>query len=176
IDTLRSCHQKEFQRLLAEQAVNNSTSKVAELHSKCDAQQVLIRHLKEQISRNEVEAEQISVLKIREASLLTQVEKLKDELAEAKRHYTPGMKHFMSIQEKIEHMERRHLKREEELQDIIKNTQNLASSELDKESEKWRKIVEVKNNEIEKFRTELDSILNVIRMLQQQGVVLPTKT
>ncbi|KAK6170319.1 hypothetical protein SNE40_018734 [Patella caerulea] len=176
IDTIRSSHQKEFQRILSEQAISHSTSKVAELHSKCDAQEVLIQHLKEQLSKNEVDAERISILKIENTALQTQIEKLQDQLADAKRNYTPGMKHFVSIQEKITQMERRHEKREEELQDIIKNTQIIASTELDKEAEKWKKIVEMKNLEIEKFRTELDSILNVIRMLQKQGVVLPLKS
>lgn len=83
------------------------------------------------------------------------------------------MKHFETIHEKIIHMETRHETREQELQQIITNTRQVANVELSQEENKWRQVVEAKNSEIQKFRTELDSILEVLRLLQRQGVVIP---
>ncbi|XP_060069666.1 centrosomal protein of 162 kDa-like [Ylistrum balloti] len=173
INVLRSSHQKEFRKMLADQALNHSTSRMAELQSKVDAHEVLVRHLKEKLVKAELDSEQVSILKIREAGLKTQVEKLQECLKEAKLCQTPEMKHFDSIHEKIVHMEQRHEQREKELQEVIRNAKQVASVELEQEVQKWRKIVEAKNKEILKFRTELDAILEVLRVLQRQGVVIP---
>ena len=42
IDVLRSSHQNEFQKMLADNAIQHSASKMAELQSKTDAQQVIV--------------------------------------------------------------------------------------------------------------------------------------
>ncbi|XP_021349232.1 centrosomal protein of 162 kDa-like isoform X2 [Mizuhopecten yessoensis] len=173
IDVLRSSHQKEFRKLLADQALNHSTSRMAELQSKVDAQEVLVHHLKERLTKAELDSEQVSILKIREAGLKTHVEKLQECLKEAKLCQTPEMKHFDSIKEKIGNMEQRHEQREKELQEVIRNAKQVASVQLEHAVQKWRKIVESKNKEIQKFRTELDAILEVLRVLQRQGVVIP---
>ncbi|XP_069138215.1 centrosomal protein of 162 kDa-like isoform X2 [Argopecten irradians] len=173
INVLRSSHQKEFRKMLADQALTHSTSRMAELQSKVDAHEVLVRHLKEKLVKAELDSEQVSILKIREAGLKTKVEKLQECLKEAKLCQTPEMKHFDSIHEKIVSMEQRHEQREKELQEVIKNAKQVASVELEHEVQKWRKIVEAKNSEIQKFRTELDAILEVLRVLQRQGVVIP---
>lgn len=83
------------------------------------------------------------------------------------------MRHFEALQEKIIQIENKHAARETELQDIIRNSRQAASIETEKEVEKWRQLVETKNNEIQRFRIELDSILEVLRVLQKQGVVIP---
>ncbi|XP_048239455.1 centrosomal protein of 162 kDa-like isoform X2 [Haliotis rufescens] len=176
IDSLRLSHQQELQRVLSDQAFQHYSSKLAQLHSKCDSQEVMIQHLQQQLAKSEVDAEQISILKIREAAKQNQIEKLQDLLQEAKKSHSPEMRHFETLQEKIIQMENRHEQRESELKQIIANTQRVASLELDQEGEKWRKIVEVKNKEIEKFRAELDSILDVLRLLQKQGVMLPVSS
>ena len=86
------------------------------------------------------------------------------------------MRHFEQIQEKVTQLEKRHQQREQELQQMIRNFQQVASVELQEEVSKWKNIVEMKNREIQKFRAELDSILDVLRVLQSQGVVLPVRS
>lgn len=83
------------------------------------------------------------------------------------------MKHFEALQDKIMQMENRHEQREKELKQLITNAKQAATVELDLEIKKWKNIVEIKNNETQKFRTELDSILDVLRLLQKQGVIIP---
>lgn len=41
------------------------------------------------------------------------------------------------------------------------------------EVERWKRLAQDKTRELEAFRLELDSILDILRHLQRQGVVLP---
>ncbi|XP_071136252.1 centrosomal protein of 162 kDa-like [Mytilus edulis] len=173
IGVLRSSHQRELQKFLADNALQHSASKMAELQSKTDAQQVMIKHLKDQLNKSHLDSEQLSILRIQNASLENQIDRLKEELREAKKFHTPEMKHFESIQQKIIQMEKKRETRELELQQIIKNAKHTASVEMDQEANKWKGIVDSKNSEIQRFRTELDSILDVLKLLQKQGVVIP---
>lgn len=79
----------------------------------------------------------------------------------------------MVIQDQIKKLEERHRLREQELKQIIHQSQALAAADMEREVEKWKKIVEDKNREVEKFRAELDKILQVLKELHRQGVVLP---
>ena len=83
------------------------------------------------------------------------------------------MRHFEALQEKITQIENKHSQREQELQQIIRKTRQNTNIEIEREVDKWKKLVETKNNEIQKFRMELDTILEVLRVLQKQGVVIP---
>ena len=49
----------------------------------------MIKHLKEQLSKSQIDAEQLSILKIQQASLENQIDKLKQELKEARKFHTP---------------------------------------------------------------------------------------
>ncbi|WAR06759.1 CE162-like protein [Mya arenaria] len=173
LEQQRDSHQQEVKRLLAQNALEHSTSRMAELQSKVDTQEVMIKHLREQQARLEVEAEAASMLRIKQTRLEETLKSLHRDLKEAKKSHTPEMRHFESLQEKIVQIETKHAQREKELQDIILNSRQAASIETEREVDKWRDIVETKNNEIQRFRVELDSILEVLRVLQKQGVVIP---
>ncbi|XP_016062811.1 PREDICTED: centrosomal protein of 162 kDa isoform X2 [Miniopterus natalensis] len=140
ITSLKASHQREIEKLLCQNAVENSASKVAELNRKIATQEIT---------------------------------KLLEELREAKENHTPEMKHFMGLEKKIKQMEMRHKQREQELQQIIQQTHQVVETEQNKEIEKWKRLAQLKNRELDKFRTELDSILDVLRELHRQGVVVP---
>lgn len=176
IEALCQSHQKELQQMLAEQALEHSASKTAHLYSKVNAQEVMIQHLRTQLTEAQEELEQMSILKIKEAAHVTQIERLQEELREAKKHHSPGMKHFEQIEDKILSIENKHKNREKELQQVIQNSKDSHTKELEQQTAKWKQVVEVKNKEIQKFRVELDAILDVLRLLQKQGVVLPVRT
>lgn len=55
---------------------------------------------------------------------------------------------------------------------VIQQTRYNAEVEQFRETEKWKKLALLKNQELEKFRIELDSMLDVLRQLQKQGVVI----
>lgn len=83
------------------------------------------------------------------------------------------MRQFESLQEKILQLERRLGQREAELQQTLRQSKSMASAESVEEIGRWRALVETKNAEIQRFRMELDSMLDVIKVLQKQGVVIP---
>lgn len=56
---------------------------------------------------------------------------------------------------------------------IIQQTHQVVETEQNKEIEKWKRLTQLKNRELDKFRTELDSILDVLRELHRQGVAVP---
>ncbi|NXI50819.1 CE162 protein, partial [Chloroceryle aenea] len=173
IASLKASHQREMEKILCHYAKEHSTSKVAELNSRISTQEVLIKHLQEQISEQQRHQEALLVSQLREELLQKEVMKLLEELREAKESQSPEMKHFLSLEKKIKHIETRHAEREQEIQKAAKLTQDLSEARQSHEVEKWRKLAQRKNQELEQFRVELDSILEVLRELQKQGVVIP---
>ncbi|XP_040094796.1 centrosomal protein of 162 kDa isoform X2 [Oryx dammah] len=173
ITSLKASHQREVEKLLCQNAVENSSSKVAELNRKIATQEVLIKHFQNQVSELQSKQESLVVSQVREEILQKEITKLLEELREAKENHTPEMKHFMVLEKKIKQMEMRHEQREQELQQIIQQTHQVVETEQNKEIEKWKRLAQLKNRELDKFRTELDSILDVLRELHRQGVVVP---
>ncbi|XP_018885777.3 centrosomal protein of 162 kDa isoform X1 [Gorilla gorilla gorilla] len=173
IASLKASHQREIEKLLCQNAVENSSSKVAELNRKIATQEVLIRHFQSQVNELQSKQESLVVSEVREEILQKEITKLLEELREAKENHTPEMKHFVGLEKKIKQMEMRHAQREQELQQIIQQTHQVVETEQNKEVEKWKRLAQLKNRELEKFRTELDSILDVLRELHRQGVVVP---
>nr|XP_019585069.1 PREDICTED: centrosomal protein of 162 kDa isoform X1 [Rhinolophus sinicus] len=173
ITSLKESHQREVEKLLCENAVENSSSKVAELNRKIATQEVLIKHFQNQVNELQSKQESLVVSQVREEILQKEITKLLEELREAKENHTPEMKHFMGLEKKIKQMEMRHKQREQELQQIIQQTHQVVETEQNKEIEKWKRLAQLKNHELDKFRTELDSILDVLRELHRQGVVVP---
>ncbi|XP_073445745.1 centrosomal protein of 162 kDa isoform X2 [Dendrobates tinctorius] len=174
VASLRQSHQREMEKLICQQALEHSSSRVAELSSKLSTQEILIKHLQKQVVELQKDRETLAVLRIRDEALQKEMANLLGELKMAKECHSPEMKHFLTLECKIKQMEIRHSEREQELQQIIDQTRHAAEATQVKEIEKWRRLVQQKNMELEKFRTELDAILDVLRMLQKQGVVIPT--
>ncbi|XP_053458576.1 centrosomal protein of 162 kDa isoform X2 [Nycticebus coucang] len=173
VASLKAAHQREIEKLLCQNAVENSSSKIAELNRKIATQEVLVKHFQNQV--NELQRIQASheLSQVREEILQKQITKLLEELKKAKENHTPEMKHFTDLEKKIEQMEKRHEQREQELQQIIQHTQQAVETEQNREVEKWKRLAQLKNREVDQFRVELDSILDVLRELQRQGVVVP---
>ncbi|XP_069707316.1 centrosomal protein of 162 kDa isoform X2 [Phaenicophaeus curvirostris] len=173
IASLKASHQREVEKILCQHAREHSTSKVAELNSRISTQEILIKHLQEQISEQQRHQEALLVSQMREELLQKEVTKLLEELREAKEHHSPEMKHFLCLEKKIKHIETRHAEREQEIRKAAQLTQHVSEARQTHEVEKWRRLAQRKNQELEKFRVELDSILDVLRELQKQGVVIP---
>ncbi|KAM9562722.1 centrosomal protein of 162 kDa isoform 2-T3 [Guaruba guarouba] len=173
IASLKASHQREVEKILCQHAKEHSTSKVAELSSKISTQEILIKHLQEQIGEQQRHQEALLVSQMREELLQKEVTKLLEELREAKENQSPEMKHFLSLEKKIKQIETRHAERQQEIQKATQLSQHVAEVRQTQEVEKWRRLAQRKNQELERFRVELDSILDVLRELQKQGVVIP---
>ncbi|XP_060705637.1 centrosomal protein of 162 kDa [Hemiscyllium ocellatum] len=173
VAALKAAHQQELEQILTQHALEHSSSKVAELTNKISAQEVMMKHLREQINELQKDREAFSFTKLREDALQSQMAKLLEELREAKENHSPEMKHFLALERKIQKMEFKYAQREQEFQQLIQQARHSADAEQIQEVEKWKKLAQFKNHELENFRTELDSILDVLRELQRQGVVIP---
>ncbi|NXX93405.1 CE162 protein, partial [Centropus bengalensis] len=173
IASLKASHQREVEKILCQHAREHSTSKVAELNSRISTQEILIKHLQEQISEQQRHQEALLVSQMREELLQKEVTKLLEELREAKENQSPEMKHFLCLEKKIKHIETRHAEREQEIRKAAQLTPHVSEAKQAQEVEKWRRLAQRKNQDLEKFRVELDSILDVLRELQKQGVVIP---
>ncbi|XP_062837180.1 centrosomal protein of 162 kDa isoform X2 [Anolis carolinensis] len=173
ISALKASHQKELEKILCQHALEHSTSKVAELNSKISTQEILIKHLQQQVHEFRRDREALAVSQKREEILQKEMAKLLEELGEARERQAPEMKHFVCLERKIKQLETRYDQREQELQQVIQETRHIAEVEQIQETEKWRQLALLKNQELEKFRIELDSMLDVLRQLQKQGVIIP---
>ncbi|NXK58857.1 CE162 protein, partial [Sylvietta virens] len=173
IASLKASHQREVEKIVCQHAKEHSTSKVAELKNRISTQEILIKHLQEQLGEQERHQEALLVSQIREQLLQKEVTKLLEELREARESQSPEMKHFLCLEKKIKHIESRHAEREHEIRKATQLTQHISEVRQTQEVEKWRRLAQQKNWELEKFRMELDSILDVLRELQKQGVVIP---
>uniref|UniRef100_G1NLT5 Centrosomal protein of 162 kDa n=1 Tax=Meleagris gallopavo TaxID=9103 RepID=G1NLT5_MELGA len=173
VAALKASHQREVEKILSQYTKEHSASKVAELNGRISTQEILIKHLQEQISEHQRHQEALLVSQMREEFLQKEVAKLLEELREAKESQSPEMKHFLCLEKKIKHIETRHAVREQELLKATQPTQHITEGRQSCEAERWRKLAQRKNEELERFRVELDSILDVLRELQKQGVVIP---
>lgn len=115
----------------------------------------------------------LAVSKIREETLQNQLSKLLEELKQAKEAHSPELKHFTSLEQKIQSMELHYTQREKQLQQVIADTRQVVEQEQQGQVERWKRLAQGRAKELEVFRLELDSILDVLRELQRQGVVIP---
>ncbi|XP_063954593.1 centrosomal protein of 162 kDa-like [Lytechinus pictus] len=173
MSSLRSHHQMEIERMKAERALMVGDSKMARLNSQVETHQVMVRELQDQLSEARLEIDRLQASRVRERVMETQVDQLRVELREAKENHTPEMKHFEALQAKIVALESRHIQRDKDLQLLVERATHSATSEKDQEILTLKGLVASKNMEIQRFRVELEAILEVLRELQRQGVVLP---
>ncbi|XP_062395202.1 centrosomal protein of 162 kDa isoform X2 [Sardina pilchardus] len=166
-------HQRELERLRTRHALEHSTSKVAELTNQVSSQEIMVRHLRDQLKELQGTKEALTVSKLREDTLQSQLTRLLEELKQAKEAHSPELRHFTSLERKIHSMELRYTEREKELQQVIAETRVATQAELQGELERWRQLAQSRSRELDAFRLELDAILDVLRELQRQGVVIP---
>ncbi|KAI7806775.1 putative centrosomal protein of 162 kDa [Triplophysa rosa] len=171
--SVKAEHHREIERLLASHALEHSSSKVAELANQVNTQEIVVQHLQAQVKELQGAKDALTVSKTREETLQNQLSRLLEELKQAKEAHSPELRHFASLEQKIQSMELRYSQREKQLQQVIADTRRVVEQEQRGEVDRWRRIAQGRAKELEAFRLELDSILDVLRELQRQGVVIP---
>ncbi|XP_073728441.1 centrosomal protein of 162 kDa isoform X3 [Misgurnus anguillicaudatus] len=171
--SVKAEHHREIERLRVCHALEHSSSKVAEITNQVNTQEIIIQHLQAQVKELQSTREALAVSKIREETLQNQLSKLLEELKQAKEGHSPELRHFTSLEQKIQSMELRYSQREKQLQQVIADTRRVVEQEQQGEVDRWRRVAQGRAKELEAFRLELDSILDVLRELQRQGVVIP---
>nr|XP_040021407.1 LOW QUALITY PROTEIN: centrosomal protein of 162 kDa [Gasterosteus aculeatus aculeatus] len=167
LSSMRAEHLRVLDQLRASHALEHSSSKVAELTNKLSAQEITVKHLQDRLKEMQGVKEALVISRTREDALQKQLTGLLKELKEAKEAQSPEVKLLCGLERKIVNMELRHQHREKELQQVV------VGSWQTSEAESWKRLAQDKSRELEAFRLELDSILDILRHLQRLGVVLP---
>ncbi|KAM4580443.1 centrosomal protein of 162 kDa isoform 2-T2 [Odontesthes bonariensis] len=174
LSSMKAEHLRGLDHLRASHALQHSSSKVAELTNRLNTQEIAMKHLQEQLKELHGCREALEMSRSREDAVQTQLTRLLQELKEAKEAQSPEVKLLCSLERKVLNMELRHQHRERELQQVIGGTLQTSGADLQSEVERWQRLAQDKSRELEAFRLELDSILDILRHLQRQGVLLPT--
>ncbi|KAK9513209.1 hypothetical protein VZT92_026761 [Zoarces viviparus] len=173
LSSMRAEHLRVLDQLRATHALEHSSSKVAELANKLNTQEITVKHLQEQLKEVQGAKDALAISRTREDALQKQLTRLLKELKEAKEAQSPEVKLLCGLERKILNMELRHQHREKELQQVIGGSLQMLEAGQQSEVESWKRLAQDKSRELEAFRLELDSILDILRHLQRQGVVLP---
>ncbi|XP_051810912.1 centrosomal protein of 162 kDa isoform X2 [Acanthochromis polyacanthus] len=174
LSSLKAEHLLVVDRLRATHALEHSSSKVAQLTNKLNAQEIGIKQLQEQLKELQGSKDALEISRTRENVLQKQLTTLLQELKEAKEAQSPEVKLLCSLETKILNIEGKYQHKEEELQQVIEGAWQTAHVDYQSEVERWKRLAQDKSRELEVFRLELDSILDILRHLQRQGLVLPT--
>ncbi|XP_016522115.1 centrosomal protein of 162 kDa isoform X3 [Poecilia formosa] len=169
LSCVKAEHLRVLERLQATHALEHSSSKVAELSNKLNSQEVAMKHLQQQLKELQECKEALSISRRREEVLQKQLTRLLQEMKEAKEAQSSEVKLLCSLERKIISMELRHEHREKELQQVVAETFQMSTADLQSEVERWRRLAQDKNRELDAFRSELDSILDILRHLQKHG-------
>ncbi|XP_042346714.1 centrosomal protein of 162 kDa isoform X2 [Plectropomus leopardus] len=173
LSSMKAENLRVLDQLRATHALEHSSSKVAELSNKLNTQEIMVKHLQDQLKELQGTKAALQISRTREDALQTQLTRLLKELKEAKDTQSPEVKLLCGLEKKIFSMELRHQHREKELQQVICGSQQALKVDQQSEAEMWKRLAQDKSRELEAFRLELDSILDILRHLQRQGVVLP---
>ncbi|XP_058502714.1 centrosomal protein of 162 kDa [Solea solea] len=173
LSSLKAEHLRVLDQLRATHALEHSSSVVAEQANKINTQEIQLKHLREQLKELQGTKDALAVSRTRENVLQKQLTKLLMELKEAKDAQSPEVKLLCNLEKKIVNLELRHQHRETELKQIIGGSWTGMEASHQSEVEHWKNLAQEKSREIEVFRVELDSILDIIKHLQRQGVVFP---
>ncbi|KAM3614709.1 uncharacterized protein V6R79_018243 [Siganus canaliculatus] len=171
--SMRAEHLRELEQLRAAHALEHSSSKCAQLANELNTQETIVKHLQDQLKELQGAKEALAISRTREDALQKQLTRLLKELKEARDAQSPEVKLLRSLEKKIVSMELRHEHREKELQQVIGVSWQPADVEQQSEVEHWKRLAQDKSREMESFRLELDSILDILKHLQRQGVVFP---
>uniref|UniRef100_A0A3Q1KI59 Centrosomal protein of 162 kDa n=1 Tax=Anabas testudineus TaxID=64144 RepID=A0A3Q1KI59_ANATE len=173
ISSMKEEQLRVLDHLRATYALEHSSSKVAELTNELNTQKIMVKHLQEQLTELQGAKDALAISRTREDALQKQLTKLLMELKEAKEAQSSEVKLLCSLERKLLNMEFRHQHREKELQQVISGSWQTPEANQQSEVERWRRLAQDKSKELEAFRLELDSILDILRHLQKQGVVFP---
>uniref|UniRef100_A0A672KZ38 Centrosomal protein of 162 kDa n=1 Tax=Sinocyclocheilus grahami TaxID=75366 RepID=A0A672KZ38_SINGR len=147
-----------------------SGSHISEVQLENDSLRIRLEQL--EIQKEQEKASLQAAVVHAQSQILSFVNSTK-ELKQAKEAHSPELRHFTSLEQKIQSMELRYNQREKQLQQVIADTRRVVEQEQQGELERWKRLAQGRTKELEVFRLELDSILDVLRELQRQGVVIP---
>ncbi|XP_034029855.1 centrosomal protein of 162 kDa isoform X2 [Thalassophryne amazonica] len=167
--TMKKEHLRELDHLHAAHAMKYASSKVAELANELNTQQIMVKHLQDQLKEFQETRNALRVSRTRENILQDRLMALLTELNDAKKAQSPVAKLIGSLEKKILNMELRHQQREKELQQVIDGP---LQADQQSEAARWKHLAQNRSRDLGIFLRELDYILDIVRYLQSRGTVV----
>ncbi|CAF1014974.1 unnamed protein product [Rotaria sp. Silwood1] len=168
---LRQQHKLELQTIINEMSTNTTETRVSDLLRKIELQDATIIHLKKLTENTDENARELAILRVRDDELKSTIHRLEQELADARTYHTPEMKHFQELQNKINQLEQRWYKRDKITKDYTNSLIKQHDLDTNNDVNKLRAIIKQKNQEIERFHIELDSMLELLKTLKFQQLL-----
>eukprot|EP00041_Stephanoeca_diplocostata_P038071 m.1474547 g.1474547 ORF g.1474547 m.1474547 type:complete len:1157 (+) comp25154_c0_seq1:406-3876(+) len=157
------------QRSAEKEVLQQASSVNVELRNKIESLERVIRHLNDRL----LQAPSLETLAKYDTRLQErdrQIDELHTQLALAKKHHTPTLLHFERLETKIDELESRLRRRDREIESLATENKFATQTEVAACENKWKRIVAAKQAQVERFRLELDQVLEAIRVLQSRGV------
>ncbi|CAF1155921.1 unnamed protein product [Rotaria sordida] len=168
---LRQQHKLELQTIINEMSTNTTETRISDLLRKIELQDATIIHLKKLTENTDENARELAILRVRDDELRSTVHRLEQELADARTYHTPEMKHFQELQNKINQLEQRWYKRDKIKKDYTNSLIKQHDLDTNNDVNKLHAIIKQKNQEIERFHIELDSMLELLKTLKFQQLL-----
>eukprot|EP00053_Salpingoeca_punica_P007506 m.68460 g.68460 ORF g.68460 m.68460 type:complete len:881 (-) comp14181_c0_seq1:497-3139(-) len=166
---MEEVHAQRLEKMSLDRAIAQSNDEVAQWKHKAEAFEVVVGRLKEEL-RTAPSRDYIDGLNKKVAVQAKEVETLRRELSRAREFHTPSMQHFETIEWKIRDLETQLQRREGEVQQLRREENMIHRMEVEALNNKWEQILLDKNSELDRYRSELDSILDVLANLRKQGI------
>ncbi|GAX83641.1 hypothetical protein CEUSTIGMA_g11065.t1 [Chlamydomonas eustigma] len=152
------------QRIQAE-----SAARAAELRS--DEQRAMLR-LRDEVAHSEgiKWRERLAVLEQDLRAAHVRIEQLQQELAAArqKQHWSPEAAAFAALERKLDELESEGRSREQRWRAMLEEERSMAVAQLEMRDKKWELILQTKSSEVERFKLEVDSLLQAAKKLHTQ--------
>ncbi|XP_019854310.1 PREDICTED: centrosomal protein of 162 kDa-like [Amphimedon queenslandica] len=172
IKKIEKAYSEKMDSLVANLVQERSDSNLARLKTRLASREARIKQLEQEIEILRVDEEAVAVTKSLEEELRSQVELLTSELEESKKHHTPEMHHFNSLLAKISHLENKLSEYEKRLQETADKSGLVPQEQLKQLELKYRRQLSEKNKQIDKFREELDTLMDTLYSLQESNSVI----
>ncbi|CAM4758915.1 unnamed protein product [Rotaria magnacalcarata] len=172
ISRIRQQHKSEMQTIINEMTNNNTAeTRVSDLLRKLELQDATIMRLKKLTENTDENAKELAMLRANEDELKSMINRLEQELFDARTYHTPEMKHFQELQNKINQLEQRWHKRDKITKDYTSSLIKQHDLDTNNDVNKLHAIIKQKNQEIERFHIELDSMLELLKTLKFQQLL-----
>eukprot|EP00756_Hemistasia_phaeocysticola_P004640 Hpha_TRINITY_DN12930_c0_g3::TRINITY_DN12930_c0_g3_i1::g.164287::m.164287 len=81
------------------------------------------------------------------------------------------LQYLNAVKERLDAVERRHAARESEMARALEEAKRMAEFELDVQRQKMDLVIQSKNNDIDRFRLQLDALLGELELLRDQRLI-----
>lgn len=163
---------KETNNIESLELLENSRLHIIKLNSIIEEQKALISNLSIKYGNYDELKDKVHQFESENRQLNEQLINLKEDLSMLKQYKTPQMAHFEKLKEKLTNIEMNNHRREQEIHHLMNKNLNKSLNNVDhigindKNSVHFKRLLDEKDEQIMRFRLELDQMLRLIESLK----------